>query len=245
MLQHSDAEPLHSDLSLLAPSHVAAEQPVELSESPSNADINQPILSEPFPQPPAPRKSIRTRRQPRFLRDFHCQLAIGLAAPIAPQISRSTHSGNPYGLSSVHTYHRLSPTYQLFALTISSDVEPKRFHEALNFTQWKEAMVAEISALEANNTWTLVELPPGKTLVACKWFFKLKYNPNSQAHLYKARLVAKGFTKEKASITLKPSLRLPNSCKQLVSLLIRHQQCLSLWRIKGRGVHAPSTRICS
>lgn len=55
-------------------------------------------------------------------------------------------------------------------------------------------MVAEISAREANNTWTLVELPRGKTLVACKWVFKLKYNPNSQVPLYKARLVAKGFT---------------------------------------------------
>lgn len=98
ILQHSDAKPRHSDLSLLAPSHVDAEQPVELSKSPSNADISQPILSEPLPQPRALRRSTRTRRQPRFLRDFHCQLATGLAAPFAPPIFRSTHSGNPYEL---------------------------------------------------------------------------------------------------------------------------------------------------
>ncbi|GAA0164003.1 transmembrane signal receptor [Lithospermum erythrorhizon] len=53
--------------------------------------------------------------------------------------------------------------------------------------------IAFRKALEKNNTWILVNLPPGKKPVGCKWVFTVKYNENGKIERYKARLVAKGF----------------------------------------------------
>ncbi|CAH9108165.1 unnamed protein product, partial [Cuscuta europaea] len=55
-------------------------------------------------------------------------------------------------------------------------------------------MRKEINALEENQTWNLVQLPPGKRVVDSKWVYKIKYKPDGDVERYKARLVAKGFT---------------------------------------------------
>ncbi|KAJ0042840.1 hypothetical protein Pint_18465 [Pistacia integerrima] len=35
-------------------------------------------------------------------------------------------------------------------------------------------MDEEIKALEKTRTWELIDLPPNKTLVGCKWVYKIK-----------------------------------------------------------------------
>ncbi|CAM8960752.1 unnamed protein product [Rhodiola kirilowii] len=55
-------------------------------------------------------------------------------------------------------------------------------------------MDKEIKALESNNTWVLVDLPKDKTLVDCKWIYKIKYLSDGSVERFKARLVARGFT---------------------------------------------------
>lgn len=44
-----------------------------------------------------------------------------------------------------------------------------------------------------NNTWSLVNLPPNKQALGCKWIFKVKENPDGTVHKHKAKLVAKDF----------------------------------------------------
>nr|KAJ0184969.1 hypothetical protein LSAT_V11C900465440 [Lactuca sativa] len=72
--------------------------------------------------------------------------------------------------------------------------EPKSFKHAAKDERWRLAMKKEISALEANDTWVLVVLPPGKRAIESKWVFKIKFKPNGEVERYKARLVAKGYT---------------------------------------------------
>jgi len=55
-------------------------------------------------------------------------------------------------------------------------------------------MQNEIKALEANDTWKIVDLPIGKTLIGCKWVYKIKQKEYGNIERYKVRLVAKGYT---------------------------------------------------
>ncbi len=56
----------------------------------------------------------------------------------------------------------------------------------------KEGLVA----LEQTHTWDIVNLPPRKSLVGCKWVYKVKTKSAGTVERYKARLVAKGFTQD-------------------------------------------------
>ncbi|KAK3027227.1 hypothetical protein RJ639_041645 [Escallonia herrerae] len=85
-------------------------------------------------------------------------------------------------------------THTAFLAAISSVDEPKYFSQAVKHAHWKDAMAKEISAWEANNTWTLMPLPSGKRAIDSKWVYKVKFHPDGTVERYKARLVAKGYT---------------------------------------------------
>ena len=55
-------------------------------------------------------------------------------------------------------------------------------------------MKEEFSSLQKNNTWELVDLPPGRKLVQSKWVFKTKFVADGSPLKYKARMVAKGYS---------------------------------------------------
>ena len=57
-------------------------------------------------------------------------------------------------------------------------------------------MAAELEAMDSNDTWTILPLPPGKNTVGCRWVYKIKYGSNGKIERHKARLVAKGFTQQ-------------------------------------------------
>ena len=55
-------------------------------------------------------------------------------------------------------------------------------------------MEEEFNSLQKSNTWELVDLPPGRKLVQCKWVYKTKFAANGSPFKYKAILVAKGYS---------------------------------------------------
>ena len=57
-------------------------------------------------------------------------------------------------------------------------------------------MKDEIDALERNNTWSLVPLPPNRSAIGCKWVFQIKENSDGCINKYKARLVTQGFNQK-------------------------------------------------
>ena len=79
---------------------------------------------------------------------------------------RSTR--NPHPIYNFLSYHRLSPFYCSFLSSVSSVPIPKNVKEALDHPGWRQAMIAEMQALEHNHTWEFMPLPPGKKAVGCR-----------------------------------------------------------------------------
>jgi hypothetical protein len=71
--------------------------------------------------------------------------------------------------------------------------EPSGVEDALSEQCWREAMAAEMEAIQTNKTWELAELPAGHRAIGLNWVFKVKKDPEGNVVKYKARLVAKGY----------------------------------------------------
>jgi transposase InsO family protein len=75
--------------------------------------------------------------------------------------------------------------------------EPSTFEEAMeseDAEQWVKAAKEEYDSIIKNKTWSLVDLPPGRKAIGCKWVFKVKYDSKGNVERYKCRLVAKGYS---------------------------------------------------
>ena len=64
----------------------------------------------------------------------------------------------------------------------------------MKFLEWRQAMNEELQAMDLNNTYIVIPLPPGKQPIGCWWIYKIKHNSDGTVARYKARLVAQGFT---------------------------------------------------
>ena len=86
----------------------------------------------------------------------------------------------------------VSPQFSCFMAKVNTNEDPKHFKEAIQHSQWLEAMNEELTALENNNTWEITDLPPGKHAIGCKWLYTTKYDPQRNSTRYKSRLVVLG-----------------------------------------------------
>uniref|UniRef100_A0A2N9GSL0 Reverse transcriptase Ty1/copia-type domain-containing protein n=1 Tax=Fagus sylvatica TaxID=28930 RepID=A0A2N9GSL0_FAGSY len=96
--------------------------------------------------------------------------------------------------------------------------ESHSYREAPSNPLWQVAMTKELDALFKNRIWDLVDLPPDKSVVGCKWVFKIKTQSNGSIERYKAHFVAKGFTQEYGidfEETFVPIARLSSICTLL------------------------------
>ena len=85
------------------------------------------------------------------------------------------------------------------AVEIDDVVIPKRYLDIKGNkyeSNWYDAVQSKYDSLLKNNTWSLVDLPPGQKPVECKWVFTVKKNMNGNIEKFKARLVAKAFTQQ-------------------------------------------------
>lgn len=85
-----------------------------------------------------------------------------------------------YHMQDYLTHANVSPNFQAYLSKITSTREPLSYDEAALDSNWIEAMNQELQALKDNVTWSLVDLPPGKTPIGCRWVFKIKYKTNGE-----------------------------------------------------------------
>jgi hypothetical protein len=57
-------------------------------------------------------------------------------------------------------------------------------------------MKEEMDAVEKNETWEPVDLPPGHRAITLKWVFKVNKDEAGAVIKHKARLVARGFVQQ-------------------------------------------------
>lgn len=67
---------------------------------------------------------------------------------------------------------------------VDTHCEPRTCKHAIQEAKWVHAMIEELDALEANNTWEITTLPAGKTAIVCKWLYKVKYNADGSMNRY-------------------------------------------------------------
>ena len=99
----------------------------------------------------------------------------------------------------------LSGAFAAFALLADHankpDVfEPTTYEQAmsnqLSRMNWELSMKDEYKSLMDNNTWCLVQAPPGAHVLRGRWVYTLKRGPDGEITRYKARWVVRGFEQQ-------------------------------------------------
>lgn len=140
--QHSDSS---NSSPLSFPGHSS-------SSSSSTTDHSFP------PAPPAPlvpRRSARNFQPPTYLQDYVCHLTT--TTPPHPTTSHWCNLVQFFALPLQHQAH---------ISHIISYHEPNSYKEASQDPNWVKAMQTEINALQANNTWLITDLHPGKKAIS-------------------------------------------------------------------------------
>ncbi|XP_031494234.1 uncharacterized mitochondrial protein AtMg00820-like [Nymphaea colorata] len=109
-------------------------------------------------------------------------------------MASASTKGTRYPIANYLHLQHFSPNYQAFFTSLLGHSEPSSFHKAMQFSEWRNAMAVEVRALEENSTWDVIDLPPNKRPIGCKWVYKLKYHADGTIERHKAGLVAKGYT---------------------------------------------------
>uniref|UniRef100_A0A2N9H2Q3 Integrase catalytic domain-containing protein n=1 Tax=Fagus sylvatica TaxID=28930 RepID=A0A2N9H2Q3_FAGSY len=121
--------------------------------------------------------------------------------------------------------------------------EPHTYREACTNPLWQQAMTEELQALEKTHTWDLVDLPPGKSAIGCKWVYKIKTKSDGSIERYKARLVAKGYAQEYGidyEETFAPVARI-TSVRSLLAIAAVHQWPLFQMDVKNAFLNGDLT----
>ena len=130
-------------------------------------------------------------------------------------------------------------THIAFRATIE---EPETIQEALNSeysVQWKAAADSEYQSLMENKTWELVKLPDNRTVIGCKWIFKVKYGDQGQVNRFKGRLVAKGYSQKYGKDfdeTFSPVVRF-DSIRTLLAFAVEKQMLIHQMDVVAAFLH--------
>ena len=165
------------------PSVATPDSLVVAPDSPIDFSIQPPDTFDPFPSSPF-NEQVEDELPNLELGSLALAQPKDLAQDIPPCHSTQVRS-IPTHLLDYHCYIALTTLH-----------EPRTYREASTDPLWQIAMEEELDALSKNHTWDLGTLPPRKSMVGCKWIYKVKTHSNGCIECYKTHLVAKGFTQK-------------------------------------------------
>ncbi|KAL4021200.1 hypothetical protein IC575_019992 [Cucumis melo] len=117
----------------------------------------------------------------------HDEYDPSLDLPIA--LRKGIRSCTKHSISNYVSYENLSPQFRAFTTSLDSTTIPKNIYIALEYPEWKNAVMEEMKALEKNNIWEICALPKGHKPVGCKWVFTLTYKADGTLDRHKARVL--------------------------------------------------------
>lgn len=75
---------------------------------------------------------------------------------------------------------------------VNYSCDPRSFKELVQHEHWLQAMNEELETLEENNTWEIMDLPPGKHAIGCKRMYTIKFDLQRESKRNRSRLVILG-----------------------------------------------------
>ncbi|CAH9074985.1 unnamed protein product [Cuscuta europaea] len=205
-ISQNDVEPLAQQTPPIISSqeiapHVTSDSSIITTQQ-TNMDpiqqIDQPTQSLPDPTSPSASESepllgrgLRNKIPSVKLRDYTTNTVI-ISSPSPAKPTPQLSSGTPFPIAHYISCSKFSDSHRAFLAAVTAGQEPHNIREAYTHEGWRDAMNSEIQALEANRTWTMVRLPPGKRALGCRWVYKIKYNSDGTIERLKARLVIFG-----------------------------------------------------
>jgi len=89
------------------------------------------------------------------------------------------------------SFHNWSNPHCHFALSISTNIEPKSYVEASKFECWNQATPVFLNDLARTRTWSLVDLPPSVKPIG--YIYRIKHHVDGSIKSFKAILVVKRY----------------------------------------------------
>ncbi|QHO56628.1 Retrovirus-related Pol polyprotein [Arachis hypogaea] len=164
----------------------------QFHETPTEQPIFFPIGPEPLPiDPPILHRQPNT---PQFISFPPSQSLTSSPASqsdiISPTPSSTIHPTIRHSLCQRHPSNRLADYIFGSSLTTPTPSSSTCRYPISS----RNAMKDKLVALDLNQTWSVVDCPPGVKPIRCRWVYRIKRRPNGSVERYKTRLVAKGFT---------------------------------------------------
>ena len=155
------------------------------------------------------------------------------SGPILPSIN--FHPMQTCGKSGISKRKLLLHTKTLNPL----ETEPPSYKVASNYPEWQSTMLDEYTALQRQQTWSLVPPPSNHNIMGCKWVYKIKRKPDVTVARYKARLVAKGYHQQAGldyDETFSPVVK-PATVRLILSIAVQFHWSLCQLDVSNAFLH--------
>ncbi|KAK1648336.1 hypothetical protein QYE76_066141 [Lolium multiflorum] len=197
------------------------EAPIEGQDGDPNDQVDQVTPPRPTKEEIEARRLARRERKLERLEHTHDKVLGDVRAKVSTRRQLANFSNH-------HAY--------------ISVVEPKKVFEALEDSDWVEAMHEELNNFKRNKVWTLVEKPKEcRNVIGTKWIFKNKQDEFGNIVRNKARLVAQGFSQVEGidfGETYAPVARL-ESIRILLAYASHHNFKLQQMDVKSAFLNGP------